>query len=65
VIPLWGEPVPAEDFEQLRQLERIAFGMTPTDIRERLAHRIAVEAAIAALATLRAHVLAATAEERV
>ena len=53
-IPLYGRKVPVGDYETLRSLEHVAFGLTSSLESEAKCHRVAVEAAIAALVTMRA-----------
>lgn len=55
-IPLYGRNVSASDYECLKQLERIAFGLTPTDWPDTMAHAVAIDVAIEALATMRLQV---------
>lgn len=55
-ISIHGHPVPALDYETLRQLEHIAFGLTPSDWPESMAHKIAIEAAIEGLDVMRLYV---------
>jgi hypothetical protein len=50
---IYGMEVPAADYETLRQLERIAFGLTPSEWPDSKAHRIALEAAVEGLAAMR------------
>jgi hypothetical protein len=52
-ISLHGRHVPAGDYETLRQLERIAFGLTPSDWPDAMAHNAALDAAVDGLAAMR------------
>lgn len=48
-----GRIVPPGDYETLRQLERIAFGLTPSEWNDRTAHARALDVAIIMLRVAR------------
>jgi hypothetical protein len=52
-MQLYGRDLPPLDYETLRQLERIAFGLTPSNWPDDVAHAYAIDAAIAALELMR------------
>ena len=52
-IRLHGVQVPATEYEQLKRLEAVAFLEADPGLPTAAAHRLAVKAAIAALATIR------------
>lgn len=46
LIPLHGRAIPAKHYEDIRRLEKVAFGLTPSDWPDTMAHHAAIEAAI-------------------